>query len=78
MLATKLGENDFGKIAFFHHPLLMENPDKKLSKSAGATSVHYRRENGKSAADIYQLIANMLGIKETVDNWQQLGELMIS
>ncbi len=78
MLATMLEEDKFDETAFYHHPLLMEASGKKFSKSAGATSVHYLRENGKSAGDIYQLIANMLDIKEPVTNWQQLGELIIS
>ena len=78
VLASRLGENKFDEITFHHHPLLMETAGKKLSKSAGATSVRYLRENGKSAKAIYQLIANMLGIKEQVANWQQLGGLMIS
>jgi glutamyl-tRNA synthetase len=67
-LALALGKNEFKDIAFYHHPLLMEAPDKKLSKSAGATSIKYLRESGKSPADIYQLITSMPGtIKGTVN-----------
>ncbi len=75
-LALALGANDFGDITFYHHPLLMEAPGKKLSKSAGAASVKYLRENGKSPADVYQLIASMLGIKEPVFNWERLGGIL--
>ena len=74
-LASALGESDFRDIAFYHHPLIMEAPGKKLSKSAGSTSIKYLRENGKSKADIYSLIAGMLGSKESISNWEQLAGL---
>jgi glutamyl/glutaminyl-tRNA synthetase len=75
-LASALGKNDFNNITFYHHPLLMEAPGKKLSKSAGATSVKYLRENGKNPTEIYRLIASMLGINEPVFNWEQLGGIV--
>lgn len=76
-LAKSLGKNNFNNITFYHHPLLMEASGKKLSKSAGATSIHYLRENGKTPADIYTLIAALAGINERVINWQQLAGLLI-
>ncbi|WP_252791066.1 glutamate--tRNA ligase family protein [Mucilaginibacter flavidus] len=72
-LSLALGEEIFAEIAFYHHPLLMEAPGKKLSKSAGSTSINYLRAQGKKPADIFVLIAGMLGIKETVVNWEQLA-----
>lgn len=78
LLATMLEKNKFNETAFYHHPLLMETSGKKLSKSAGATSVNNLRENGKSAKNIYQLIANILDIKEPMTSWQQLGEMIIN
>jgi glutamyl/glutaminyl-tRNA synthetase len=77
-LASALGQNDFCDIAFYHHALLKEASGKKLSKSAGSTSVRYLRENGKTPADIYGLIGNMLGSNITVNNWQQLAEIIIN
>jgi glutamyl/glutaminyl-tRNA synthetase len=71
-LASALGQSNFGDIIFYHHPLLMETSGKKLSKSAGATSVRYLRESGKSASDIYALIGSRLGAKENITDWQQL------
>lgn len=76
-LSLALGEAKFAEIAFYHHPLLMEAPGKKLSKSAGSTSINYLRGQGKKPADIFGLIAGMLGINGTPSNWQQLGELFI-
>ena len=75
-LASALGQNDFTDITFYHHPLLAEPSGKKLSKSAGATSVRYLRENGYKPGDIYSLIAEMLGIYDTIAGWQQLAELI--
>jgi glutamyl/glutaminyl-tRNA synthetase len=74
-LATALGKKDFNTIAFYHHPLLLDRLGDKLSKSAGATSVHYLRESGKTPADIYTMIAAVLGSDKTAANWQQLAEI---
>jgi len=71
-LAFLLGENRFADITFYHHPLLMESPEKKLSKSAGAASIKYMREQGKTAADVFDIIAGMMDIAGPVINWQQL------
>jgi glutamyl/glutaminyl-tRNA synthetase len=77
-LAAALGEHDFNGIAFYHHPLIMEASGKKLSKSAGSTSIKYLRENGNIPADVYTLIVGMLGIEEEVFSWQQLARIMAS
>lgn len=75
VLADKLGYgNNFGQIAFYHHPLITETDGKKLSKSAGATSIKYLRESGKTSADIFKLIGSMAGIKGIVENWNQLAD----
>jgi glutamyl/glutaminyl-tRNA synthetase len=76
-LALALGKSAFGDIAFYHHPLLMGISGKKLSKSAGATSVKYLRESGKKAEEVYQLIAEMMGVNHTINNWQELGSVII-
>jgi glutamyl/glutaminyl-tRNA synthetase len=76
-LASALQTNKFKDITFYHHPLLKESSGKKLSKSAGSTSIHYLRETGKTPAHIYSLIATMLGINQTIKNWRQLGDTII-
>jgi len=78
MLASVLGRDDFGQIAFYHHPLITESSGNKLSKSKGATSIKYLRENGKSAKDIYQLIAKLLGVKGPVIDWEQLAGAFVN
>lgn len=74
-LAEQIGGDAFTDTAFYHHPLLMATGNRKLSKSAGDTSVHYLRTQGQKPADIYTAIALMLGKDERVENWQQLAVL---
>jgi glutamyl/glutaminyl-tRNA synthetase len=76
-LALALEKNNFNQIAFYHHLLLAETAGKKLSKSAGATSVRYLREDGKTPEDIYTIIARMLGINNSIANWQQLAGIIV-
>lgn len=76
-LASALGKGSgFGSISFYHHPLIVDASGQKLSKSAGATSVKYLRESGKTPAEIWGLVAAMLG-KTNITTCQQLGEAAI-
>lgn len=61
-LASLLPDERFLSTSFYHHPLLMESAEKKLSKSDGATSIRALRLAGKKPADIYAMIAGMMGI----------------
>jgi glutamyl-tRNA synthetase len=72
-LAGQLGREEFGSIVFFHHPLLMAAGGDKLSKSAGATSVHYLRRQGLQPPDIYPMIVRMLGMDFPAWNWEELA-----
>lgn len=74
-LAEVLGLQAFGHMTFYHHPLLTE-AGRKLSKSAGDTSIRYLRSKGLRPADVYTLIAEMMGYKETVGSWEELGRLL--
>ena len=56
-LSSALDAAAFREIRFYHHPLLVTGAGEKLSKSAGATSIRYLRQQGLQAADIYALIA---------------------
>lgn len=71
-LSAALKQNIFPGTTFYHHPLIIGPDGNKLSKSEGATSVHYLRMEHKSAADIYSIIGKTLGIKEPVKNWEGL------
>ena len=71
-LASLLGENGFNQITFYHHPLLVDTSGKKLSKSAGSTSIRYLRENGKTPSDIYTMIGQMIGSRGKVNSIDEL------
>jgi glutamyl-tRNA synthetase len=72
-LSTLLPQNNFSTTTFLHHLLLLGSEGEKLSKSSGATSVHYLRKCGKTKAEVYQLLAGLCGIKEPVHDWQTLA-----
>ncbi|MBB6127221.1 glutamate--tRNA ligase family protein [Mucilaginibacter lappiensis] len=77
-LALALGKNEFLDITFHHHPLLTDELSQKLSKSAGATSVLYLRQIGKTPAQIYTMIAGILGLDMVISNWEHLAEVILS
>jgi glutamyl/glutaminyl-tRNA synthetase len=74
-LADVLELDAFKNITFHHHLLLMESAEKKLSKSAGATSIKYLREQGKTEKDIYMEIGKMLKIDD-VRNFEGFERLL--
>ncbi|GAB2695626.1 tRNA glutamyl-Q(34) synthetase GluQRS [Mucilaginibacter koreensis] len=76
-LAAALKVEAFQQIRFYHHDLLLGADGIKLSKSAGATSVKYLREQGKTPADVYSEIALLTGHPERVKTWQQLAALLL-
>jgi len=71
-LAGLLGETHFSNITFHHHSLLLDDTDRKLSKSAGDTSVHYLRQHGHTAEAIYTLLGKTLGLNKPVKRWEDL------
>ncbi|MDB5032075.1 glutamate--tRNA ligase family protein [Mucilaginibacter sp.] len=75
-LASVLHKETFQSITFHHHPLLMESGDKKLSKSAGSTSIKYLRELGKTPEDVYEEIGRMLGIEEDLRSFTNFVNLV--
>lgn len=75
-LADVLGFANFKNITFYHHPLLMEDGSKKLSKSAGATSTKYLREQGKTTEDIYRSIGGLVKTNITLQQFEDVGYLL--
>ncbi len=75
-LSSVLRKDAFNDIVFHHHPLLMETEERKLSKSFGATSVLYLRQQHKKPSDIYALIAVMLQLGYTPGTWEELTDNM--
>lgn len=76
-LAMQLQYAAFTNAVFYHHPLLMETPEQKLSKSAGSTSIHYLRTHGHSSAQVYADIAAALQLDGRPSAWQELAALVL-
>lgn len=74
-LAGKLGK-DLGAISWYHHALLMAEGGRKLSKSAGDTSIQYLRKQGVGKKDVYTMIARMMGMEGEPAGWEELWRLI--
>ncbi len=72
-LAQVLNQPAFLSTVFLHHPLVQTADGRKLSKSAGDTSIHYLRAQGETAPAILQRLARQLGLPE-VTSVQELGQ----
>ena len=71
-LSQSMQQSNFPRAHFLHHDLLRDSLGDKLSKSAGATSVHFLRQRGKSPAYIFELISSMLDLQKKAYSWQTL------
>lgn len=72
-LASLLKEEHFLNTTFYHHPLLLDAHQRKLSKSAGDTSIHYLRQQGLSSEEVYSLLGKELKLSESLKYWWNLG-----
>lgn len=69
-LSDMLPGSDFGKKTFLHHPLIKDPEGKKLSKSAGASSIQHLVKSGVSKAGVYRTIGEFLQFEEPVANFE--------
>jgi len=76
-LANRLGADPFKQAVFYHHPLIAGADGSKLSKSMGATSVKYLREQGYKPLVVFNQIAEHIGLDGEFNTWQQLGEMYL-
>jgi glutamyl/glutaminyl-tRNA synthetase len=54
---------------------LLGTPDGiKFSKSAGDTSIRYLKQQGLEPADIFRMIAAMMGGPDTLNDWHTIGK----
>jgi len=75
-LARCLSKVSFHQTIFYHHPLQMDAQGNKLSKSAGAASLRMLRQEKGSPQEIYQRVAEALGIASSKpETAQQLLQL---
>jgi glutamyl/glutaminyl-tRNA synthetase len=71
-LSQRMQQSNFPRAHFLHHDLLRDSLGEKLSKSAGATSVHFLRQQGMSPASIFELISSMFDLQKKANSWQTL------
>jgi len=71
-LAAQLGLNQFTQSLFVHHPLLTDKQGRKLSKSAGDTSIQFLRNAGARPEDVFSLIAMQSGYDQHISNWNEM------
>ncbi|WP_194973178.1 glutamate--tRNA ligase family protein [Aquiflexum lacus] len=72
-LSEHLAPNTFAQNTFYHHYLLQDPKNQKLSKSAGASSIQFMRKSGKKKEDIYKMIGEWLGVKEPIKSLEEFG-----
>ena len=76
-LSGRLTSSHFGETVFFHHPLISDVSGRKLSKSAGDTSVRFFRDKGRKPAELFSAIAGAYGIKGSFDRWEDLALCLV-
>jgi glutamyl/glutaminyl-tRNA synthetase len=72
-LSAFLEPNSYAQNTFYHHYLMQDPKNQKLSKSAGSTSIQSMRKSGKKKEDIYRTIGEWLGIKAEVKSLEDFG-----
>lgn len=70
-LSEKLPKNPLKKAVFFHHRLMTDAQNRKMSKSSGATSIQHLIKTGTDKAKIYQNIGQFLGLEDPVFNFEE-------
>jgi glutamyl/glutaminyl-tRNA synthetase len=71
-LSQHLEKNHFADTVFFHHRLLKDEQNMKLSKSAGSNSIKMMREQSGNPSIIFQYISNMLQLASPVNSAHEL------
>ncbi|MBK6996530.1 MAG: hypothetical protein IPH31_16945 [Lewinellaceae bacterium] len=59
----KCFQNNFLKIKFLHHPLLLDEAGEKLSKSAGSSSLKSLRGDEAGPESVFQMIGKWPGLE---------------
>ncbi|MHB1015744.1 MAG: tRNA glutamyl-Q synthetase, partial [Desulfurivibrionaceae bacterium] len=63
----------FAETSFLHHPLVLGEDGRKLSKSDNVLSLAALREGGGSQALVYQTVARQVGIEsDGIDTLEDL------
>lgn len=70
IVANGLNLKSFQEATFHHHALLKGPKNKKLSKTEGAHSIQFLRNEGKKSGDIYQILGEILGVSEPLESFE--------
>lgn len=73
-LADKLPESRLGTHHFFHHALMTDSNNRKMSKSSGSTSIQHLRKTGKSKSDIYGMIGEFLKLDHPISCFEDFQQ----
>lgn len=73
-LAQSVAMQAFPAAKFYHHPLVTDPQNRKLSKSADDYSLAERRRSGKSPVEIYFIASSWLGIEARADTISTLTD----
>ena len=76
-LAKKGAGHQFSKINFYHHPLILESREQKLSKSDHALSLKDLRKRWPHPLPVYQLLAKIIGITTPIGSMNDLIKAFI-
>lgn len=76
IIADSLNLTSFQNISYYHHPLIKDANNKKLSKSSGANSIQFLRKEGKTSSDIFQIIGQRLGFTQPIRSFQEFQALI--
>ena len=74
-IADAPGTGRFSSTRFYHHPLIHSEDGKKLSKSAGSSSLKSWRERGSKPEAFYLMMSSMLGLTEKASSARELLQL---
>jgi glutamyl/glutaminyl-tRNA synthetase len=72
-LASLLGAEDFSLTRFYHHPILIDEQGRKLSKTAGSMSLQHLRTQKRSLEQLFAEFSKWIGLPEIAAN---AGELI--
>ena len=74
-LAKTILNNSFINIKKIHHPLILDNLGKKLSKSNGSEALVYLRDHGIGPSKVYQKVGQYLGSQKLPNTLSELLEI---
>lgn len=69
-LSEKLPGNPLKDVIFFHHRLMLDGNNRKMSKSSGATSIQHLIKTGIGKAEIYRIIGDFLGLDQPLSDFE--------